>query len=159
MSDQNTQQVFSSMRQASGATDIALSVLRAAKAAGCPGFTSAGRVDLAQVRPWLEIHAEEMQGEVDENSREFWSLEKLKYQAKREQLAFEHEQGLYLKKDDVASQLKAIAAATKAQLKTTLEDELPAKIVGLDAIGIKEVMAKTVDDVCRQLQGVVVCNS
>jgi hypothetical protein len=141
------------MRQCSGATGVELAILRRAKAKGCPGFSSAGRVDFTQVKPWLDLHTEELQAEVEENSRDHWSLELLKTQTKRQQFAYESEQGKYLAKEVVAQQVAAIAASAKAVLKSRLEDELPAKLAGLDAIAVKELLTKTPDDVCAVFQG------
>jgi hypothetical protein len=139
-------ETFASMRQAAGAKGVSVSTLRNAKASGCPGFHQSGRVNWAQVEPWLASNANNLPE--DEESKEHWELFKLRADAQRSQLALETAQGKHLSKDEVAAQITQLSSAAKSVLRTTLEDELPAKIQGLDAIAIKAVMAQAVDEIC-----------
>src|ERR1051325_8443200 len=136
-------EVFESMGNAAGAKGISVTILKQAKAKGCPGFRIGGRVEWDKVEPWILEHREELT-EGDENTKAYWELFKLKADAQRSQLILEKEKGLYLAKEEVAQQLRALVAGTKATLKTTLEDSTPPKVLGKDLIGIKEVMAESV---------------
>ncbi len=141
------------MRSAAAACQIEYQVIRAAKAAGAPGFQAAGRVDMRLLKPWLDVNAATLQANTQENTREYWSLERLKYQAKREQFAYESDQGAYIARTDADANLAALAAATKAVLRARLETELPQKIQGLGPIELQAVLTRTVDEICEVFQG------
>ncbi len=147
------QRTYSSMKQAAGACQIPLTIIRLAKSKGAPGFDSAGRVDMRELKPWIDGNAGTLQEAAQENSREYWSLEKLKAEAQIEKHKLESLQGKYLAKEDVARQLTALVTAAKSVLVNQLENELPPKLAGLDAIAIKELTAQTVNEVCKLLSG------
>jgi len=148
-SENLTQQTYASMAACAAATGFTKGCLKAAKSLNAPGFTLGGRVNWAELKPWLDSHAEQLQSETEENSKDFWSLQKLKFDAKRSELAYETDKGNLLSKEEVSAQVTSLASATKSVLRTRLEEELPAKLVGLDAISIKKVMADTVDSICE----------
>jgi hypothetical protein len=140
-----------SMKQASAEYGVSVALLRAAKAKGCPGFHPSGRINWELVGPWIQEHTEELQV-CETDNKDYWAVEKLKWDAQRSKLAYEQQQGLYLSKQDVALQLNAIAAATKGILLSELEQSLPAKLVGLGEIQIRETMRQTVDTLCANIQ-------
>ena len=151
IAENQAKEVFGSMKQAAAIKQLSVSLLKAAKASGCPGFDKSGRVYWEQVQPWLTEHADELKANQEE-SKDYWVLFKLRADAQRSQLALERDKGLYLSKEEVAQQLLQLGSATKAIFKTKLEDELPPQLVGLDSISIKEKLSKAVDEICAIFQ-------
>jgi hypothetical protein len=147
IAEQLSKEVFASMKQAAGAKQLSVSLLKAAKASGCPGFHASGRVYWEKVAPWITEHLDEL-SQRQEDSKDYWVIFKLRADAKRSQLALEKEEGLYLTKEEVAQQITQLATAAKSVLKTKLEDELPPKLLGADVHTLRDELSKTLDEIC-----------
>jgi hypothetical protein len=144
-------EVFASMRQCAAVKGIPLSVLKAAKEAGAPGFRPSNRVYWEDLAPWLEQHREALQQE-NTDTKEYWAKFKLRCDGLRSELALKKDNGELLSKTEVSQQLTRLSLAAASLLRTKLEEELPPRLLGLDVIAIREQMAKAVDSVCEVFQ-------
>ncbi len=146
------QEVYASMRQLSGAKDIPLTVIKAAKEAGAPGFSASNRIYWAELGPWLQENIDSLKTAAGDKDKAQWILLKLKCDALRSELALAKEKGELIAKDEVSTQLTRLTSAASNLLKTKLEDEAPARLAGLDAIAIRQELARIVDDIAATFQ-------
>lgn len=135
---------FDTMEQCSSATKISRTILKTAKAHGCPGF-NAHRIDWRQAGPWVHNNY----GKIEEwslNSLEDIKKENLIKDGLLKDLEIQKKKREFLSPEEVKSFLGAMAASQSAVLKK-LPKELPPKIVGRPLGEIEQLVEQAVLEV------------
>ena len=129
-----------------------MDMLKLAKASGCPGFESSGRVDGAKVAKWIADNADKFDGEkaVDEMSK--WKLERTKYDAQRAKLKFLREDGQLISMHDAEAWYEAQGLAFSTKLYEKIEQELPERVYGLSIPEARVICRKLADEVLHELR-------
>lgn len=140
------------MAQCSGATNTPKNTLRSAKRNGAPGFVGY-RIDWTLLEPWLKQNINNLRDDEDEND----SL--LKYKTKKEkhlanlaEIEESKAREKYVLKDDIQTQIRAVALAQKNILKTVLTQELPSKLLGMNTTEMAVEMDKVVHRICTLME-------
>jgi hypothetical protein len=87
------------------------------------------------------------------SEREVALTEKVRTEAERSRLRLQIELGEYLDRYTVCTQVEEAFGATRRELSKILVHELPPRLTGLDAMGIRRQMRKTVEELCDELRG------
>jgi hypothetical protein len=131
---------FDSMATCSARTGIPLSVLKQAKKAGCTAFRMGSRVELEPLLRFLFSQSAEEAG-LD------WSNELKKWQAKRQQQAYEQRDRELVDQDEVLEILIPMSARQNDCL-VRFENEAPVAMAGVDP-GTGRLLAKRYTDDIR----------
>ena len=121
------------MTAAANGTGIALSVLKAAKRAGCPAFANS-RVDLRKLLEWWFSNPE------TEDAPGGWGERLRMFQAKREELKLAKDEGKTVDRGEVADAISAAFSALSGEIDRVFTCELPPDLKGLDEISIRNKM-------------------
>lgn len=139
---------YTSLKQCSQATGVDIQVLKAAK--NHPqqqGFDSNNRIHWDIAKPFVESHIQELQV-VTEESLLKWKTKKEKANAFMAEIALDEARKLFVKRDEVEAQIRAIALSQKTILKSKLCNELPPKLLGLGIVEMSVEMEKVLTEVC-----------
>ena len=144
--------IYTSLKQCSQATGIAMGVLKAAKCHPLQqGFKPNNRIYWAEAQPFVEQHLAELQEGVDDSLLK-WKTKKAKADAFLAEIELDEAKKKYLLKEDVEAQIKAIALAQKTILKAKLTQELPARLLGMDVVAMSVEMEKVLTEVCLLME-------
>ena len=133
--------IYPTMRAASGATGFSLTTLRKFKNAGCPAFTTNGRVSLEKLVRWLaDRHAGPDIG-VD------WPARLKKAQAEREEIRLAKDRGQVVTRAEVTACIAGGQSILYGELDREFINELPPILVGLDALTISRKCRESVERV------------
>lgn len=141
--------VFDSMTQCAGATGIPLPILRRAKRAGCDAFTAGSRVALGPLLHYLFGDAASHDGVCN------WSDELRKWQARRQEQAWQERAHELIERSRVITFFAALATRQKDILRQRLENELPARMAGVDPGSGRVIAKRVVDEICDEMQKAV----
>ncbi len=142
--------IYSSISQCAASQGISKTVIRAAKAKGAPGFIG-HRVNWTLLKPWMDEHKSALDVEDIDNYQK-WRTKRERHEANIAEIKELEARGKFLLKEEVESQIKAIALAQKAILKSRLTQELPPKLLGLSVTEIGVIMDECVHDICRLME-------
>jgi len=149
-------ELYSSMKQCSGIKNIPISVLKAAKAAGCSAFKANSRIDWAEFQEWYDKNKHNIQSEDDGNSYQKWNTRKKKADALKTELELDRLKGSYLTTEEAASKISSIAQSQRAMLKSLFTLELPHKLAGLTVPEISVILEKELNSVCDLMKNLKV---
>lgn len=148
----NKEIVYTSLKQCSQATGIPISVLKAAKYHPIQtGFTPGGRIYWDKAKPFIDAHMAELQEGADD-SLVRWRTKKTKAEAFLAEIELEEAKKKYLLKEEVEANIKAIALAQKNILKTKLCNELPSRLLGMDAVAMSVELEKCLNEICKLME-------
>ena len=139
--------IYGSQEECAEREGVGKYIIRLAKNKGAPGFQGT-RVCWDILKPWLDKHKEELSEETG-NSLLKWKTKKEKHLANLAEIQEAEARNKYLLKNEVESQVKAIALAQKALLKSKLTGELPSKLLGLSITDMSIILEATVNEICR----------
>jgi len=143
--------VFTGMEQCSAATGISMDMLKRAKSHpdgidGESGFHISGRIYWAKLKPWIELHGEELtSGSADDYFR--WRALKMEFSAKAEQLAYEKERDKLVEKEFVHTMLRRIAAAQSSLFNSKFRQEMAPRLQGQNEQQMQIIIDAAVQDV------------
>jgi phage terminase Nu1 subunit (DNA packaging protein) len=148
-----------SMEQAASMCGLPISVLKWAKKNGCPAFRAGARVDIDELKAWLEVNDPKDDQADGGDEVAVVKLQKLKNEAllKLEQVEAQRINNAKLRGElqptkVVCEKLRAISEEIKSTLLLRLVDQLPAQNAGLDAPKQRENNRETFKEICRRFQ-------
>jgi len=145
--------VYTSLKQCTQATGIPLGILKAAKYHPMQkGFRPNNRIYWDEAKPFIDAHLAELQESVEDDSLLKWKTKKTKAEAFLAEIELDEAKKKYLLKEEVESQLKAIALAQKTILKAKLTQELPARLLGMDVVSMSVEMEVVLNEVCKLME-------
>ena len=135
---------FESLTDCFLSTGVAKSVLKAAKAKGCPGFRG-HRIDWDLAGPWIEKNKDKLEAWVGVSLEE---LRKIKLQADITNVELQNQKlrKLYLDPIEVSNFLISMATAQSAILKK-MPKELAPRVTGKSVGEIEQIMETSVLEV------------
>lgn len=142
--------VFESMPQVSAITGMPISLMRAAKKAGCPAFITGNRIRLELLLKWYFAQDGSSQSELPEGLGT-WREALNKVQTEREQLKLSNERGETMATADAERQSAEAMALTFAELERR-DRELPPALAGLDAVAIFKRMKADTESIRKNLK-------
>lgn len=142
---------YPNQRALANAKCLSLKTIRLAKENNAPGFKAAGRINWAELKPWLDANTDLLSKIIDKpkSSDDIDELRKRKLRGEADKVGLEVEKlrDNLLNKEDVKDFLRAIAAAQSAILKDKLITELPIKLVGKN----QDEISLLLQEVCNEL--------
>jgi|ERR1035437_4696856 hypothetical protein len=139
---------YTSLKQCSQATGIDIQVLKAARNhPNQTGFDSNNRIHWDIAKPFVESHLQELQA-VSEDSLLKWKTKKEKANAFLAEIELDEARKLFVKRDEVEAQIKAIALSQRTILKAKLCNECPSRLLGMDVVAMSVEMEKILNEVC-----------
>ena len=142
--------IYTSLKQCSAATGVSMGLLRAAKShkdAYKNGFNASNRVHWKLAESFIKSHLNELESATDDSLIK-WKTKKTKAEAYMAEIELDEAKKLFVKRNEVEIQIKAIALAMKVVLKNKLTQELPSRLLGLDAVAMSVVLDTVLNEVC-----------
>lgn len=138
------------MAAAHAATGMPLSVIRKAKAAGCPAFDSAGRIKLGVLSRWFWSQSTETEADQPPDGLATWRDALNRVQTKREEIRLEKDRGQVVDFDEARRQASEAAALYFAEL-DRLVMECPPVLKGCDEVTIHKKLSERREEIRTQL--------
>jgi hypothetical protein len=139
-----------SMKAAAGMLKLDVSIVEAAKRAGCQAFRSS-RVYLSELEDYLkDFDYENAAAELAD--KELVELEIKKEDLRKRKLANDIAEGSYVHISELAPFLLTLAESTKSLLRDALEVRFPEIAQGKTHPQLREIGAKEADYICKQFQ-------
>lgn len=126
--------------------DCSISVLKAAKKGGAPGFRANNSVCISELRPWMEEHGSDYENVNDKNALE---CRRIALQCEKLEFQNEVERGNYTHNDLIREQGIRIGTATRAALQR-LRVDAPTWS-GLSASEIESRVSQLIEGICKDL--------
>lgn len=142
--------VFESMPQVSAITGMPVSLMRAAKKAGCPAFITGNRIRLELLLKWYFSQDGSSQSELPEGLGT-WREALNKVQTEREQLKLSNERGETMLTVDAQTQAASAMTEAFSELER-MARELPPAMAGLDAVAIYKRMSAEIERIRKTLK-------
>ena len=142
------ERVVPSIKQAAQALGVSEAILRAARAAGSPGFIGK-RVRLSDVKGFLSTFKQEPEspgGLADHK------LRKLKAEADLREFQVQVKRGQYLLRSHVEASLARVHSKARAILQAKLEREFPSIVAGLSVVEVRAKGKALFDDICAEFR-------
>lgn len=137
------------MREAAAELHVPIGIIKAAKVhPECDAFFASGRIDGDKLTAFLNARMGELE-EVEDETIQKWKVLLTKSNALIAEKELEELQGKYVLREEAEKQIRAIALAQKAMLRSRLVQELPQKLVGMTVPQMVVVMEGTLNDICE----------
>lgn len=135
------QRVWDTMKQAEAALGCGMTILKKAKAAGCPAFRGS-RVYEAELVPWIEEHRSEI---AEKRSKEEVQIEKLLEEVRKIRTVNDERDKILVKRELVVASFQKLKDRVLAFTEAKLEKEYPSVVAGMD-VPQARIYGRTVHD-------------
>lgn len=136
------------MKEAANELGVSVGLVKCAKVKNCDAFMTSGRIIKDKLIKFIEEHRQELE-EAEDESLTKWKVLLTKSNALIAEKELEELQGKYILREEAEKEIRAIALAQKAMLRSRLVQELPQKLVGMTVPQMVVVMEDTLNDICE----------
>lgn len=147
--------VFENLAAASHALDIHVSVLRIAKAKGCPAFAQGSRIREEYLVPWIAEHSEELKRSVEANEDLPLKGKKTLEEIRKLKIYNDVKEGKLIPRAEVIREHVRFEKAVRELMNQKLCNEFPAMVSGLPVDGVRVYSRNLLDAIVAEMKKLV----